>query len=356
MVHMLFSYSVIGYTTLRFREPVSDSWLRIACAAIQLQQCGTSATTHSPIREIVVLSFSVLRLNSLLVFSDHDRVSEKTSSSAEAINVFLRAADAHPMELRSATQRIHLRVSDILTGDDTDASTAGLVELFEMVIHRDSVDYVHGDFLDRATYMTFAGIYGLRGRGLDIPDTILGVCAAMVVNMNIYAVRHSFWVPHLEGLEQRSFTELATYREVLVPQMIASPIASLHPSNLSNKKASYARTIFSAESNQVGKHMPSMAKVRYHDDPAENRGMLRAWMQLRPLVQFLPPTFLSEKAAFLFPNNESGRAQTLRLMQIVSDNANLPPSPANALEECFTLRLMMQRVPLNMAGRRMSAI
>ena len=39
----------------------------------------------------------------------------------------------------------------------------------------------------------------------------------------------------------------------------------------------------------------------------------------------------------MFPNNESGRAQTLRLMQIVSDNANLPPSPANALEECFTL-------------------
>ena len=79
--------------------------------------------------------------------------------------------------------------------------------------------------------------------------------------------------------------------------------------------------------------MPSMAKVRYHDDPADNRGMLRAWMQLRPLVQFLPPTFLSEKAAFLFPNNESGRAQTLRLMKIVSDSANLPPSP----EECFTL-------------------
>ena len=232
----------------------------------------------------------------------------QTSSSAEAINVFLRAADAHPMELRSATQRIHLRASDILTGDDTDASTAALVELFNMVIPRDSVDYVHGDFLDRATYMTFAGIYGLRGRGLDIPDSILGVCAAMVVNMNIYAVRHSFWVPDLEGLEQRSFTELATYREVLVPQMIPSPIASLHPSNLSNKKASYARTIFSAESNQVGKHMPSMAKVRYQDDPADNRGMLRAWMQLRPLVQFLPPTFLSEKAAFLFPNNESGRA------------------------------------------------
>ena len=83
--------------------------------------------------------------------------------------------------------------------------------------------------------------------------------------------------------------------------------------------------------------MPSMAKVRYQDDPADNRGMLRAWMQLRPLAQFLPPTFLSEKAAFWFPNNESGRAQTLRLMQIVSDNANLPPSPANALEECFNL-------------------
>ena len=83
--------------------------------------------------------------------------------------------------------------------------------------------------------------------------------------------------------------------------------------------------------------MPSMAKVRYQDDPADYRGMLRAWMQLRPLAQFLPPTFLSEKAAFLFPNNESSRAQTLRLMQIVSDNANLSPSPANALQECFTL-------------------
>ena len=64
--------------------------------------------------------------------------------------------------------------------------------------------------------------------------------------------------------------------------------------------------------------------------------MLRGWMQLRLLAPFLPPTFLSEKAA-LFPNNESGRARTLRLMQIVSDNTNLPPSPANALEECFPL-------------------
>ena len=119
--------------------------------------------------------------------------------------------------------------------------------------------------------------------------------------------------------------------------MIPSPIASLHPSNLSDKKSSYARTIFPAMSNQVGKLMPSMAKVRYHDDPVSNRGMLRAWMQLRPLAQFLPPTFLSEKAAFLFANNESGREQTLRLMKIVSDNDNLPPSPANALEECFSL-------------------
>ena len=110
----------------------------------------------------------------------------QASSSDEAIDVFLRATDAHPTELRSATQRIHLRVSDILTGDDTDESTAALSSLFKMVIPQDSVDYVHGDFLDRATYMTFAGICGLRGRGLEIPDAILRVCAAMVVNMNIY--------------------------------------------------------------------------------------------------------------------------------------------------------------------------
>ena len=148
----------------------------------------------------------------------------QTSTSDGAINVILRAADAHQMELRSATQRIHLRVSDILTGDDTEASLAALAGLFKMIIPRDSIDHVHCDFLDRATYMTFAGIHGLRGRGLDIPDTISGICAAMVVNMTIYAVRHSFWVPDLEGLEQRSFNELAIYREALVPQMIPSQL------------------------------------------------------------------------------------------------------------------------------------
>ena len=54
-------------------------------------------------------------------------------------------------------------------------------------------------------------------------------------------------------------------------------------------------------------------------------------------MKFLPPTFLSEKAAFLFPNNESGRAQNLRLFRITSDHPELPPAPANALEECLPL-------------------
>ena len=85
----------------------------------------------------------------------------QTSTSDGAINVILRAADAHPMELRSATQRIHLRVSDILTGDDTEASSAALAGLFKMIIPRDSIDHIHCDFLDRATYMTVSVEEGL---------------------------------------------------------------------------------------------------------------------------------------------------------------------------------------------------
>ena len=54
-------------------------------------------------------------------------------------------------------------------------------------------------------------------------------------------------------------------------------------------------------------------------------------------MQFLPPTFLSEKAAFLFPNNESGREQHLRLLRIATDRSENLQAPANALEECLPL-------------------
>ena len=57
-------------------------------------------------------------------------------------------------------------------------------------------------------------------------------------------------------------------------------------------------------------------------------------------MQFLPPTFLSEKAAFVFPNNESGRAQSLRLLRGTSDHPELPQAPANALEECLHSSMM----------------
>ena len=80
--------------------------------------------------------------------------------------------------------------------------------------------------------MTFAGIYGgLRGRGLDPAYLNLKVSAAMIINMNIYALRHSHWVPDVDGLERRLFNDLNPYREVLIPDMIPSAFASLRPSN-----------------------------------------------------------------------------------------------------------------------------
>ena len=131
------------------------------------------------------------------------------------------------MELRSATQGIQLRICDVLTGDNADESTEALSSLVKMTIPKDSAEHVHDDFLDRAIYMTFAGIYGLRGRLIERSDPSMKVSAAMIVNMNIYAIRHSFWVPDIQGLEQRSFTELTLFREALIPHMILSPLASL---------------------------------------------------------------------------------------------------------------------------------
>ena len=164
------------------------------------------------------------------------------------------------------------------------------------------------------------------------------VSAAMIINMNVYALCHCHWVPDVEGLERRTFSELNTFREVLIPDMIPSPIVSLHPSNFhSFRKASYSRTIFQGDSRDATLFVPAKARVKLQHDPEANRGILRAWMQLRPVMQFLPPTSLSEKAAFLFPNNESGRAQTLRLMHGVSDHPQLPPAPTAALEERIPL-------------------
>ena len=39
-------------------------------------------------------------------------------STDEAVEIFLRATDANPMELGSATQKIHLGISDVLAGDN----------------------------------------------------------------------------------------------------------------------------------------------------------------------------------------------------------------------------------------------
>ena len=251
------------------------------------------------------------------------------SSTDEAVEIFLWA---NPMELGSATQKIHLRISDVLAGDSVEGSAEAFTSVFMMLLPKSALEYLHKDFIDRAIYVTFAGIYGLRGRGLDPVDLNMEVSAAMIVNMNVYALRHCHWVPDVDGLERKSFGELNAFREVLIPDMIPSPIASLHPSNFhSFRKASYSRTAFKGESRDATRFVPAKTKVKYQDDPEANRGILRAWMQLRPIMQFLPPTFLSEKAGFLCPKNESGRAQTLRLMHGVSDHPQLPPAPANVV-------------------------
>ena len=187
-----------------------------------------------------------------------------SSSIDEVIEIFLQATDANPLELGSATQKIHLRISDMLTGDNVEGSAEALSSVFMMLIPKHSVNILNKDFIDRAIYMTFAGSYGLRRRGLDPAGLNLKVSAAMVIKMNIYAVLHSHRVPDVDGLERRLFNELNTYREVLIPDTIPSPFASSRPSNFhSLRKASHSRTVFQGESHEASKFVPAKAKLKY---------------------------------------------------------------------------------------------
>ena len=49
---------------------------------------------------------------------------QRSSSVDEAVEIFLQATDANPMELGSATQKIHLRISDVLAGDNDGSAEA----------------------------------------------------------------------------------------------------------------------------------------------------------------------------------------------------------------------------------------
>ena len=68
----------------------------------------------------------------------------------EAIEIFLQATDANPLELGRATNKIHLRISDVLTGDNVEGSAEALTSVFMMLIPKHSVDFLHKDFIDRA--------------------------------------------------------------------------------------------------------------------------------------------------------------------------------------------------------------